>query len=111
MKPRLYISVTLSFLLVVLVLIATCGLAWADDGPVTSPSSIEEADSSSASLTDAEPKPEFATVKDLEGKPVAVLNGSVLGDAVVEATGVDLEFKYFNQLADSIQANATKLNL
>jgi polar amino acid transport system substrate-binding protein len=32
------------------------------------------------------------------------LNGSVLGDAVVEATGVDLEFKYFNQLADSIQA-------
>ena len=104
MKPRLYISVTLSFLLGVLVLIATCGLAWADDGPVTSPSSIEEADSSSASLTDAEPKPEFTTVKDLEGKPVAVLNGSVLGDAVVEATGVDLEFKYFNQLADSIQA-------
>jgi ABC-type amino acid transport substrate-binding protein len=125
MKPRLYISAMLSLFLVVLAPIVTSGSAWADEGPVASSSSVEEparvadfslpvtsghvaapedAEVSSAPYADPKPRPEFATVEDLKGKSVAVLNGSVLGDAVVEATGVDLEFKYFNQLADSIQA-------
>ena len=65
---------------------------------------IVRADTSAAVALDAGAVPEYTTVEELAGKTIATQTGSTLGDLLVDMTGVDVNFNYYNQVADEIEA-------
>jgi polar amino acid transport system substrate-binding protein len=67
---------------------------------------IVRADTAAAVALDAGAVPEYTTVEELAGKTIATQTGSTLGDLLVDTTGVDVTFKYYNQVADEIEAVA-----